>query len=80
MFNLHFTVTVLYCSAVFLKLLASADHYMGERRTRGPLGHFNIPPSREEDSTALSSGNRRQIIVKVTMLHAGRSRVRFPMI
>jgi hypothetical protein len=48
-------------NAVFLELSATADHYMGGRRTCGPLGYHNNPPSRKERAIAMLSANRRKI-------------------
>jgi hypothetical protein len=49
----------------FLKLSATANHYMGDRRTRGPLTYHNISLSRKGHAIALFSANTRKIIVKV---------------
>jgi hypothetical protein len=52
---------------VFLKLPATADHNMGDRRTHGPLSYRNIPLRSKEHEVAPLSANRRKIIVKVAI-------------
>jgi hypothetical protein len=52
---------------VFLKLSATADHYMGRRRMRGPQSYRNILLSLKEHPVALFSANGRKIIVKVAI-------------
>jgi hypothetical protein len=49
---------------VFLKLSATADRYMGCRRTCVPLSYHNIPLSRKEHAVAHFSANTRKIKVK----------------
>jgi hypothetical protein len=53
--------------AVFLKLPATADHYMGSQCTCGPLSYRNIPFSYKEHAIVLYLANRWKIIVKVAI-------------
>jgi hypothetical protein len=44
---------------------ATADPCMGGRRKRGPVSYRNVPLTRKGHAIALSSANRRKIIVKI---------------
>jgi hypothetical protein len=55
--------------AVFLKLPATTDPYMGSQCTHRPLSYHNIPFSHREHAIVLSFANRRKIIVKVAINH-----------
>jgi hypothetical protein len=58
-----------YSKAMDRKLSATADLYMGDRRTRGPPNYRNIPLSRKEHDIALVSANKKDIIVSVALNH-----------
>jgi hypothetical protein len=54
---------------VFLKLSATADHYMGGGHTCEQLGCPNIPFNHKDQAVVPFYENRKKIIVKVAIKH-----------
>lgn len=68
-YNFVLFYSVLFYRPMFLKLLASLDHYMGSQRSCRLLSYCNIPLSCRGRTISLLSVNRKEIAVNVAVNH-----------